>query len=398
MVAKKLLLALMSVYALLSISCGSGTSGSDLSKTENIVPKSKSVRVYDMEEFRNDFFKIENDTVSFDGYIVLNSNAASQIEGIIYQSIVSVANVDLINFTPIEESRTTRQNIDLENDKSLVIGTCSSLDDIILDYHYKDRDSCESKVQQEGSFISGVESFDESGTSTGISVIIAYNNLDDTSIDSAKENLRNFLDFKTSIFYSYTWDYDFTQPIPYPLKETTTLPEGMEHYSVKRKIMGEGVKNILVVPVYSGEPMPERLLNNMKDPTQIDSFYYCGQWFENQASLRGIDLEINFDFPEGQYHLPEELQMDNDPSTPDCYISSTYGRKFLEYLREVVPNSSHYDMIVPIYYSDTNTLSGCSPNASEESFIMFVIKYAEGQYNPTFNNEGNFSKLACHEL
>jgi hypothetical protein len=194
--------------------------------------------------------------------------------------------------------------------------------------------------------------------------------------------------YTRSNYYDYCWEYDCTAQIPYPKLENPVVPDVVE---VMREIKGVGDISIIVVFLYAYDSLPEDKLDILKlDEADIRSFKYAAKWFEDQASKYGLNLNINVDFSNEQYKVPEEYIIHD--------LNESLSKDLYKYITDKLPQYLNYDVIVPFYYSSVD-FSFVNHVIWPKSFVIFSKQAEQNFFCPLFE-EGttDYSITFAHEL
>ncbi len=163
-------------------------------------------------------------------------------------------------------------------------------------------------------------------------------------------------------FYDPCWDYECrTKTPPWP-KITPPVKrlflsniKGAENkvYTkgarINKPLLAKGKIDIAVVFVYDESPIPNETISVIKgitNTTPDESFTYVPQWYKEKAQeLFGnkdiINLSINF--IDTQLKLPDNLRPKD--------LSSCTGTDFSDYIREKLPETKSFNILVQFYYA-----------------------------------------------
>lgn len=191
-------------------------------------------------------------------------------------------------------------------------------------------------------------------------------------------------------FYNKCWDYDCSSKYPpYPKLTDSKKPNAVK--LDLKYLQAKGLINIIIVFLYAYDLLPDEYINILQGPEDdTRSFKYATRWFEEEAKKYGVNLDININFSESQFKVPEE------------YIIRTYqeslSKNLTEYVKASSPQFSNYDVTVPFYYSSID-FSFVNHVSGKNSFEIFSKQPIPGFFYPDFQKEStNYSEVFAHEL
>jgi len=192
-------------------------------------------------------------------------------------------------------------------------------------------------------------------------------------------------------FYQYCWEFDCSSSLrPRPKLDVLQIPSSVS-IDKSQFLQAEGDIKIAVFFLYGYESLPDEKLNILKgSEADIRSFNFAAKWFEDQAKIRNVDLNIALDFF-GQTKVSDEYVINS-------YEDST-GKDLVKFVKDTFPETEDYDVIVPFYYSsnDISFVNHASPG--ERWFKVFSKKWGDGLFYPSFEpDETIYSETFAHEL